>query len=217
MSSINKIAIIDYGIGNLYSVKKACEYVGLDPIITDNRDQIANSEALILPGVGAYGNAIKNLQDKDLVDCIHKFSQSGKYIMGICLGMQLLMDYSEEFGIQNGLGLIEGGCKKFNFNDDTKVPQINWNRIYISENEEDRFDVNSSLSSINNGAYMYFVHSFYVDPTDKGHILSKTSYSNFEYCSSVKKDNIFGFQFHPEKSGVEGLDIYNNFKKLIKK
>lgn len=216
MSSINKVAIIDYGIGNLYSVKKACEFVGLDPIITDNKDEIANSGALILPGVGAYGNAIQNLKDKDLVDCIHKFSQSGKYIMGICLGMQLFMDYSDEFGRQNGLGLIQGSCKKFNFNNDTKIPQINWNKIYLSDNE-DKFDVNSPLCSINNGAYMYFVHSFYVEPTENQNILSKTSYCNFEYCSSVKKDNIFGFQFHPEKSGVEGLAIYDNFKKLIKK
>jgi glutamine amidotransferase len=216
MSSINKIALIDYGIGNLYSVKKACEYVGLDPIITDNKYEIANSGALILPGVGAYGNAMKNLEDKGLVECIYNFYQSGKYIMGICLGMQLFMEYSEEFGIQKGLGLIKGSCKKFNFKDDTKVPQIAWNRIFVADNKNE-FDMNSPLFSLNNGAYMYFVHSFYVESSENENILSKTNYSNFEYCSSIKKDNFFGFQFHPEKSGVEGLAIYNNFKKLIKK
>lgn len=216
MSSISKIAIVDYGIGNLYSVKKACEYVGLDPIITDNQSEILNSGALILPGVGAYGNAMQNLQEKDLVDCIHEFHQTGKYIMGICLGMQLFMDYSEEFGIQNGLGLIKGSCKKFNFQDETKIPQINWNSIY-TVNTDNNFDIDSPLSSISNGAYMYFVHSFYVEPIEHENILSRTNYSNFEYCSSVKKDNIFGFQFHPEKSGIQGLAIYENFKKIIKK
>jgi glutamine amidotransferase len=216
MSSISKITIVDYGIGNLYSVKKACEYVGLDPIITANKSEILNSGALILPGVGAYGNAMKNLQEKDLVHSIYEFSKTGKYIIGICLGMQLFMDYSEEFGIQNGLGLIKGSCKKFNFQDETKIPQINWNSIYTA-NADVNFDSNSPLSTISNGAYMYFIHSFYVEPIGNENILSKTNYNNFEYCSSVQKDNIFGFQFHPEKSGIQGLAIYENLKKLIKK
>jgi glutamine amidotransferase len=216
MSSNRKVAIIDCGIGNLFSVKKACEYVGLDSIITSDKNDILNSDAIILPGVGAFGNAMKNLQNKDIIETIKQFSKSGKYIMGVCLGMQLLMDYSEEFGKQNGLGLIKGGCKKFDFCNNVKVPQISWNKVF-SPNKDGNFCGDSPLSKINNGTYMYFVHSFYVEPLDNNNILSKTCYNNFEYCSSVRKDNIFGFQFHPEKSGRNGLLLYDNFKNLIKK
>jgi len=216
MSSNRKVAIIDYGIGNLYSVKKACEYVGLDSIITSNKIDILNCGAMILPGVGAFGNAMNNIQEKDLIESIQQFAKSGRYIMGVCLGMQLLMEYSEEFGKQNGLSLIKGGCKKFNFNENVKVPQINWNKIY-SPNQYEIFSEESPLSKISQGTYMYFVHSFYVEPLEKNNILSITSYDNFEYCSSICKDNIFGFQFHPEKSGKNGLVLYDNFKNLIKK
>jgi glutamine amidotransferase len=216
MSSLNKVAIIDYGIGNLYSVKRACDYVGLESLITANKKEISDCDALILPGVGAFGNAMKNLRQKDLIDSIQQFVKSGKYVMGICLGMQLLMDYSDEFGKQSGLNLIKGGCKKFDFNNiDVKVPQISWNKIY-SPNHDEKFEIDTPLSGISYGAYMYFVHSYYVETEEENNILSLTSYNNFEYCSSVRKDNIFGFQFHPEKSGKSGLLIYENFKNLIK-
>jgi len=215
MSTSIKVAIVDYSIGNLYSVKKACEKVGLDATITSDRSFIEKSDALILPGVGAFGSAMNNLSEYDLIDCIKVYVKTGKYVMGVCLGMQLLMETSSEFGTQQGLGLIKGNCQRFQEEGRIKIPQITWNTIYAPDGET-AFDPSSPLKGLTSGSYMYFVHSYYVKPTDPKDILSLTEYSDFEYCSSVKKDNIIGFQFHPEKSGDDGLLIYNNFKNMIK-
>lgn len=208
-----KVAIVDYNIGNLFSVRRACDKIGLNAFITSKKKEIEDADALILPGVGAFGVAMSNLKKNGLIDSIYKFADSGKHIMGVCLGMQLLMDKSEEFGAQQGLGLISGSCKIFP-SSKMKVPQITWNNIYAPNNSQ-HFSDASPLSSLNNNVFMYFVHSFYVIPEEKNNILSLTKIDNFEYCSSVIKDNIYGFQFHPEKSGQVGLDIYNNFKKII--
>ena len=215
MGTSIKVAIVDYSIGNLYSVKKACEKVGLDATITSDRSFIEKSDALILPGVGAFGSAMNNLSEDDLIDCIKVYAKTGKCVMGVCLGMQLLMETSSEFGTQQGLGLIKGNCQRFQQVGRIKIPQITWNTIYAPDGET-AFDPNSPLKGLTSESYMYFVHSYYVIPTDPKDILSLTEYSDFEYCSSVKKDNIIGFQFHPEKSGDYGLLIYNNFKNMIK-
>lgn len=210
------VIIIDYGIGNLQSVQRACEKVGMNVKISNKKNEILAANALILPGVGAFGDAMNNLKKFDLVQPIIDFAQTGKYIMGICLGMQLLMTESEEFCKNKGLNLIQGSCLRFpNFTTDNpkiKVPQIMWNRIYSTQGE---FDIESPLKNTMDGEFMYFVHSFYVKPSSSKNLLSLTNYCGIEYSSSIKKENIFGFQFHPEKSGEKGLEIYNAFNSLV--
>lgn len=211
-----KVSIVDYNIGNLFSVLKACESVGMKAKITSDKNELLDSDALILPGVGAFSTAMDNLYRLDLVDAIIHFASSGKPLMGICLGMQLLLTESEELGLTKGLGIIDGICKKFPTkfkNKVLKVPQINWNQI-ISSNEI--FKENTPLKNIKNREYMYFVHSYYADSVKKEEILSETKYGNIKYSSSIFKKNIFGFQFHPEKSGIEGLKIYKDFYEIIK-
>ena len=214
----NKVAIIDFELGNLYSVQQACKHVGLDAVISSNIEEIRNKDAIILPGVGAFGDAMENLIKLNLIDIIKEFVVSGKQFMGICLGFQLLFSESEEFGIFKGLGLVEGKVKKFpkiNQNGELiRVPQIGWNRI-ISNSINGNWE-NSLLKKINSNEYMYFVHSFYVEPKDEKVILTKTNYMGIEYCSSICVENIFASQFHPEKSGTEGIKVYEEFAKKIK-
>jgi len=206
------IAILDFGINNLFSIKKALETVGSNAFITSDKDKILNSDALVLPGVGAYDKAMNSLKENDLVETIHNFSNSNKYILGICLGMQLLMDSSEEFGFNDGLGLIKGACKKFD-NSKLKVPHIMWNKIEVVGDKN--LKNTSPITFTENENQMYFVHSYYVVPKDKSTILTKTSYQNFEFCSAIQKDRIIGFQFHPEKSALKGIQILKNFINLI--
>ena len=205
-----KVAIIDYGMGNLFSVKLACEQVGLDSLITNNKAEILTADALILPGVGAFADAMNDLSKMDLVNTIKEFINSGKPFLGICLGMQLLMTESEEFGKHKGLDIIKGKVLKFD-NKKEKVPQVGWNKIIKNKDWE-----NSLAENLSDGEYMYFVHSFYCQPEDEEIILSETDYAGETYCSSLKKDNIFACQFHPEKSGEKGLLIYKNLANLIK-
>lgn len=213
MNSKPNITILDFGINNLFSIKKALETVGSNTIISSNKDEILNSDALILPGVGSYDRAMDSLKENDLVDTINAFAKTNKYVLGICLGMQLLMDSSEEFGQNNGLGLIKGVCKKFD-NSQLIVPHIMWNQIEIA-NEKNIKNL-SPISFSENKNHMYFVHSYYVEPKDKSTILTKTYYQNFEFCSAVQKNKIIGFQFHPEKSSTNGIQILKNFINLIK-
>jgi imidazole glycerol-phosphate synthase subunit HisH len=209
--------IIDYKLGNLFSIKQACQFAGIDTIVSSEKKEILSAEALIFPGVGAFGDAVLNLNKLDLVFPIKEFVSTGKPLLGICLGMQLLFSESEEFGSFRGLDIIPGAIKKFPENysgNKLKVPQIGWNKIYKPDSSELPWD--EILCGIPENEFMYFVHSFYAEPKDKNHLLSLTNYSGIEYCSAVQKNNnIFGFQFHPEKSGEKGLEIYKNFKKII--
>ncbi len=214
---MKNISIIDYGIGNLYSVLKACEFVGINAEITNDKNKIISSDAIILPGVGAFSEAMNSLNSLDLVNPIVDFSKSGKPLMGICLGMQLLLSESEELGSTKGLGIFDGVCKRFpqsNGNLKLKVPQINWNGIYPNNNNLN-FKPNTPLEDIKSGEHMYFIHSYYACLVNEDEILSKTIYGGIEYCSSINKKNIFGFQFHPEKSAKEGLNIYKKFNDII--
>jgi glutamine amidotransferase len=217
MKKNSKVSIIDYGIGNLFSVLKACEAVGLSAQITNKKKDIGRSDAILLPGVGAFGDAMLNLGKLDLVEPIRDYAKSGKPLMGVCLGMQLLLTESEEFSIQKGLNIIEGACIRFPSFDDSfrkiKVPQIMWNTIYPSKGNS--FEKNTLLENINPGEYMYFVHSYYAKLQNSNEVLSLTDYNGVEYCSSIHKDNIFAFQFHPEKSGTQGLKIYQKFKEFL--
>ena len=207
------VAIIDYKMSNLFSVQAACEKVGLSSTITSDKKEILDAKIAILPGVGAFGEAMKYLSDLKLDDTIFQFVDSGKPFVGICLGLQLLFDSSEEFGDYSGLGLIKGKVKKFNFysHNSTKypVPQIGWNKISRNGSTWEKTLLCNNASD----DFMYFVHSYYVVPKNKNVTLSKTTYGNTEYCSSIQQNNIFACQFHPEKSGVIGLNIYKTLKK----
>lgn len=207
-----KIAIIDYQLSNLFSVKHAFDYLKVDSEITSDKSVISTSDAAILPGVGAFGDAMNNLKKFDLIDTIKEFIASNKPFMGVCLGMQLLFSESEEFGNHQGLNITEGKVIKFASKDQgIKVPQIGWNKILKAENSWD----SSPLKNIKSGEFMYFVHSYYVVPKDKSVVLSETIYEDIKYCSSLFSDNIFATQFHPEKSGTEGIKIYRDWLKLL--
>lgn len=217
MSKKLKVAIIDYEAGNLYSVQHACTFVGLESQITSDKKKILEADGALLPGVGAFGEAMENLKKKGLVETIYAFAKSGKPFMGVCLGLQLLFSQSEEFGLHKGLNLIEGEVKRFpNRNpkgEEVKVPQIGWNRINCPDKKK---WANSPLKDVADGEFMYFVHSFFVTPKDKKDILTLTNYEGIEYCSSVCRGNIFATQFHPEKSAQEGIKIYRNWGNQVK-
>jgi glutamine amidotransferase len=212
-----KVAIIDYGLGNLFSINNACKLVGLNTIITKDIDIINNADALILPGVGAFGDAMNSLNNNNLTQTIYEFVNTGKPFLGICLGMQLLFSESEEFGSNKGLNLINGKVVKFpsinNNRDKIRVPQIQWNQIYAED--KNRWE-DSPLRDIPEGSYMHFVHSYFAIPEDKNDILTYTEYEGTRYASAVKKGNIIGIQYHPEKSAKDGIKIYQNWANFIK-
>jgi imidazole glycerol-phosphate synthase subunit HisH len=214
-----KVAIVDYEAGNLFSVQQACKTVGLDPIITNTPEELINADAIVLPGVGAFGDAMNNLHRLDLIQPLREFVVCGKPFLGICLGMQLLFSESEEFGNNKGLNFIEGTVKKFppkNKNNELiKVPQIGWNKIFSKSTKEISWQ-GTPLEPIINGEFMYFVHSYYASPSNENQILALTNYCGVEYCSAVIKDNIFATQFHPEKSAIEGIKIYQTWAQSIK-
>jgi glutamine amidotransferase len=213
-SSLKKIAIVDYQLGNLYSVKQALKHIGADATITSDKKLISDADAVILPGVGAFREAMSNMQKLDLIGPVTDFVATGKPFMGVCLGLQILFSESEEFGMSNGLGFIKGTIKKFSTNlpdnPKAKVPQIAWNKVY----ENNISWKSTPFNNLPSGAYQYFVHSYYAQP-EENVILSTTQYEGFEYCSAILKNNIFACQFHPEKSGEQGLKIYNNWLQTI--
>jgi len=200
-----KIGIVDYNMGNLASVKNAFKKIGANTEIVRVAEKIKNYDKLILPGVGAFGDAMAHLKDTNLEEAIKEFVKSGKYILGVCLGMQLLFEKSEEFGENRGLGLIKGKVVYFNKEKakNHKIPHMGWNKL---------FNKNSSLFEGLNNPYLYFVHSLHA-VCDEKYVIGKTIYG-YEFVSAVNKDNIFGFQPHPEKSHNEGLKILENFVNL---
>ena len=213
-----KVAIVNFGMGNLFSVKQACEMVGLDALITYSGVEIMAADAVILPGVGAFEAAMEVLRRMNLIDVLCKVHTSSKPLLGICLGMQLLMSESEEFGIHKGLNIIDGHVTRLpNFNDkkeSIKVPHIGWNRIFFDESLSAG---KSILNNLRNGEFMYFVHSYFVIPHAADIAITYTDYCGIRYCSGIRKDNLMAFQFHPEKSGSCGIQIYKNFKEIILK
>lgn len=210
ISNPKKVIIIDYNLGNLFSVKQACDTVGMNAKISSSITDIQEADALILPGVGAFIEAMNNLNTMGLVDPIKNAVSSGKPFFGICLGLQLIFSKSEEFGSGEGLDLIKGTIKKFptHINDvKIKVPQISWNKISPFKQSWD----NSPLFNIPENEFMYFVHSYFVQPDSEECIMTTTNYEGLDYCSAVYKDNIFATQFHPEKSASKGIQIYHNW------
>ena len=199
------IAIVDYGMGNLRSVSKAFESQGFTTIVTNDPGTILNSDGLVLPGVGAFGDCIKNLNEHKLTGVIKEFIKSGKPYLGICLGYQILFEQSEESPNQKGLGLIKGKVVKFKFNKELKlkVPHMGWNQINFKKDVQ-------LLSGIAENSWFYFVHSYYPVPEDSSVIAITTKYG-FEFAAAIQKGSIFACQFHPEKSSVQGLKILRNF------
>ena len=200
-----KIGIVDYNMGNLASVKNAFKKIGADAEIVNIPENIKNFDKLILPGVGAFGDATKHLKTTGMDEAIKEFVKSGKYLLGVCLGMQLLFEKSEEFGENKGLGFIEGEVVYFDREKvgERKIPHMGWNKLFHN---------NSPLFKGLNNPYLYFVHSLHA-VCDEKYIIGKTIYG-YEFISAVNKDNIFGFQPHPEKSHNEGLKILKNFVEL---
>ncbi len=215
-----KVAIIDFHMSNIFSVKHACRHSGLDCFVTSDWRELEVADAAILPGVGSFGGAIENLRHLGLTLAIKDFITSGKPFLGICLGLQLLFDTSEEFGMNQGLSIIPGNVVKFGCGNSErrriKVPHMAWNRIFQPEqNGSNLWDV-SPLRGIRRGEYMYFVHSYYVVPSNDAVIVSVTDYEGIRYCSSVQYKNVFATQYHPEKSAIEGVRIFENWSKMIK-
>lgn len=219
-----RVAIVDYGMGNLFSVRQACEHVQLDVTITSSRDEILKADAVILPGIGAFGDAMATLSRLDLVGVLKDVASSGKPLAGVCLGLQLLMTESLEFGLHKGLGIIEGQVVKFDNplegERQLKVPQVGWNSVHRvgreGMNEAEAWK-DSPLAGLADGEFMYFVHSYIVQPEDDNVTLSVSRYGQIEFCSSIQSQNIFACQFHPERSGSEGLKIYRNLASHIER
>ena len=209
LESFPKVAIVDYALGNLYSIKHACERVGLESIITSSRDEILQADGVLLPGMGAYGEAMQTLHKLDLVTVLQDYAASGRPLIGICLGIQLLLTESYEFGNHKGLGIIEGAVIPLDHphegERELKIPQVGWNQLHASRSWD-----GTPLEDIPNNEYMYFVHSFVPKPQDVNVVLATTKYGGVEFCSSIQQKNIFACLFHPERSGVAGLRIYQN-------
>ena len=203
-----KVTIVDYGMGNIWSVKNALEFVGANVSICSDPDVISQSDCLILPGVGAFGPAMKNIRTKNLDQALeHAVLNRGVGILGICLGMQLLANSSEESADISGLGWIPGKVEKLN--DEVRLPHIGFNATYPKEQKSPIY------SNIKSGADFYFVHSYHFHSDTEENVLSTTEYGQ-EFVSSVQKNNIVGVQFHPEKSQSNGLQLLSNFLKFSK-
>ncbi len=217
-----RAAIVDYGLGNLFSVRQACEGAGLDPRITSSREEILDADLVMLPGVGAFGDAMDSLRRLGLIGAIREVAGSGTPLVGICLGLQLLMTESEEFGVHPGLGIVAGRVVPFERPQGPagalKVPQVGWNAIARAATKRagpaDAWE-GSPLDGLRDGEYMYFVHSLYAVPDDPSTVLSLSRYGDVEFCSSLRLGSVFAFQFHPERSGPQGLAVYRNIAALV--
>lgn len=202
------IALIDYGMGNLRSVAKALEHVGAEVSVTADAEVIASAEAAVLPGVGAFGRCMENLETAGLCAVVRDVAGSGRPFLGICVGMQILFEESNEFGRVEGLGILPGRVRRFEPGaGELKVPHMGWNTIDIARRPP-------LLRGVPDGAYLYFVHSYYVEAGGDGDIVATTTQYGVEFVSSVWQGNIFATQFHPEKSQGVGLRIYDNFAAL---
>ncbi len=202
------IAIIDYNMGNLRSVSNAFEKIGSKVEVVSDPEKLKDFDKVILPGVGAYKDAMEHLQGCGMQESILEFAKSGKPLLGICLGMQLLLESSEEFGKTKGLGLIEGKVVEFDkskFDHKLKVPHMGWNELFVQRDSK-------LFEGMSQEIYLYFVHSFHATCRDE-YAVGKSFYG-YDFVSAVEKDNIYGFQPHPEKSHENGLKILENFVRL---
>jgi len=199
-----KLAVLNYNMGNLASVTNALKVIGVNATVESDPSKILEYDKIILPGVGAFGDAMNHLKDIGMDSAIKEFAKSGKYMLGVCLGMQILFENSEEFGNHQGLGILKGTVKRFQ-KSDLKIPHMGWNKVFPKNH-------NSIFKNMDSDFYLYFIHSYYIE-TQKSNILGETIYGN-KFTSAVQSENIFGLQPHPEKSHKNGLQILNNFIEL---
>ena len=208
------IAVIDYGVGNLFSLLSSLNYVGLNTKLTNDIEEIKNAKGIILPGVGAFRDAVGNLEKYGLKETLINEAKKGKPFLGICLGMQMLFEKSYEYGEYEGLGLINGTVEEIKKyipeNSDLKIPHMGWNSLIINE----RFKDDKILKDVDNNEYVYYVHSYFAK-TDMKNIVAYSEYGT-KIPGIVKNENIYGMQFHPEKSGDTGLKLLKNWGELIK-
>jgi len=201
-----EIVVVDYDAGNLRSVQRALEAVGQRPLVTSDPRAVANAEALVLPGVGSAQDCMRKLIARDLAEPLKDYAASGRPFLGVCVGLQLLFDASEEGGGVECLGILPGMVRRFQNQDGLKVPQIGWNAVSL------RYD-HPLLDGIPGGTYFYFVHSYYADPSDVEVTLGQAEYG-VDFAAIVARENVVATQFHPEKSADMGLRIYQNFGRI---
>jgi glutamine amidotransferase len=215
---MNKVTIIDYGIGNILSVKRGFEYIGSSVCITETTEDIESAEYLVLPGVGAFADGMTGLQQKGLINAIINYTKRNKPFLGICLGMQMMLDESEEFGTHKGLGIIPGkviGIDKCTVDGEPhKVPHIGWNKLHLPDSKTHLKWDNTLLDGVPIFSEVYFVHSFTAVPEQFDYRLADSYYGGRLISAIIKKGNAYGCQFHPEKSGEVGLQILRNFINL---
>lgn len=200
------IAIIDYDAGNIKSVEKAFQYIGEETLVTRDKDEILSADKVVLPGVGSFGDAMAKLKDYDLVDTIKQVVANNTPFLGICLGLQLLFESSDETPGVEGLGILHGKILRIPNKEGFKIPHIGWNSLKLSNNGR-------LYKDISDESYVYFVHSYYLKAEDENIVKASTDYV-VNVHASVEKDNVFACQFHPEKSGEVGLQILKNFASL---
>jgi glutamine amidotransferase len=196
-----KVAIIDYGVGNLRSVEKAFVAAGCEATVTGVESELRRAERLVLPGVGAFGACMKALTERGFDRLVTKRAREGTPLLGVCVGMQMLFEESDEFGSTRGLGLLKGKVRRFS--NELVVPQVGWNRIHQTR-------PHALFEGVGDGAFCYFVHSFYCEPVDERVVVGETEYGG-RYASVVADENVCGVQFHPEKSQDVGLLMLRNF------
>lgn len=201
------LLVVDYGLGNLFSLTRALRAVGAaDVAVSGERSALEAAEKVILPGVGAFGDGMDGLKERGLVEPLRDFAASGRPLLGICLGLQLLFDESEEFGRHPGLGVIPGRCVPFQRGPERKVPHVGWSAVRPEAPWE-----GTLLRGLSARPELYFVHSYFVVPADPGHRLAATDYEGQEFCAVARRGRVTGCQFHPEKSSAPGLAILKNF------
>lgn len=201
---MSRVAIIDYGVGNLRSVEKAFAATDCEAIVSSDEKDLRAAGKLVLPGVGAFGACMRALSERGFDALVRERVEQGTPLLGVCVGMQLLFEESDEFGATPGLGLLKGKVRRFG--DELVVPHVGWNRVTARQSH-------ALLNDVANGSFFYFVHSYYCEPEDQSVIAGETEYG-LKYASVVAKDNICGVQFHPEKSQDAGLKLLNNFARL---
>ena len=202
------IGIVDYNMGNLASVQNAFAKLGEETVVENNPDKFQEYDKLVLPGVGAFGDAMEHLRERNMIESIREYARSGKQMLGICLGMQLLFESSEEFGEHEGLGLIKGKVTAFDsskFSEPLKIPHMGWNRMFTTNHP--------LFNNLDEEHYLYFVHTFHVNCDNEADIIGRTNYG-YEFTSAVAHKNIMGIQPHPEKSHDNGMKILENFINL---
>lgn len=200
-----KLGIVDYGVGNIFSLKKAFEHIGVDTVVTKDAEVLDGCSGIVLPGVGAFCDAAANIEADGLDSVIRGQAAKGKPVLGICLGMQLLFNYSMEGGMIKGLGLISGWVERLPEN--VKVPHMGWNTLTLRGKCR-------LLEGISDGEYVYYVHSYYAKVENSREICAVSRYGA-DIAAVVQRENVMGMQFHPEKSGETGLKILNNFKEML--